>query len=262
MSANVSNKFSIKLCGKVFESNEEGMLDLNIIANALNLKSPSQWRNTDRRELQKQGMLTPSRGGYKIKGSTLANEIATKAYLNYCKLKDDFDETVTIITTRKEDSLFNLLQQIFKDIKRQYQVDKYFVDFYIPSAKLYIEYDEYYHGTHEQRIRDAERQMSIGGNFYRIKEGSEVESLVYLYQKFATSKLPQPIKTWKVDDKYHFTEEMESYKFVVSNEENFKVEESTLPDFHKEHKFIVCNKNYSKIFFPKVAASQEECIPF
>jgi hypothetical protein len=40
-------RFSIRIMGKVFESDEDGLLDLNIIANSFSLKKASQWRNKD-----------------------------------------------------------------------------------------------------------------------------------------------------------------------------------------------------------------------
>jgi hypothetical protein len=48
------NKFTIKLMGKVFESNEDGLLDLNEIRNGCGLpdnKTPNQWRSKVSAEL-------------------------------------------------------------------------------------------------------------------------------------------------------------------------------------------------------------------
>lgn len=80
MSANVSNKFSIKLCDKVFESNEEGFLDLNEIWRGCGLeekKRPSEWKSSIKQLLinSEKVQIKSGRSGY-----TIACEEAAIAY--------------------------------------------------------------------------------------------------------------------------------------------------------------------------------------
>ena len=63
-----SKKFDIDIDGKVFVSNEDGFLDLNIIAKEFGLKTPSQWRNKERVYLERNSKLHFGKGGAKSGG--------------------------------------------------------------------------------------------------------------------------------------------------------------------------------------------------
>ena len=62
--------------------------------------------------------------------------------------------------SKEEDKCYELLKRIYPDIIRQYTSKEYpwMCDFYVPSKKLYIEYQGYYtHGKHKfnkENIRD------------------------------------------------------------------------------------------------------------
>jgi len=48
--------------------------------------------------------------------------------------------------------------------RRQHSLDRYFLDFYCPAAKLSIELDGFHHGTPEQRQHDDEREKFLAAN--------------------------------------------------------------------------------------------------
>ena len=91
--------------------------------------------------------------------------------------------------TRGEDYLYSLLKRFLRkeQIWREYGINGYFVDFYMPSYSLIIEHDGGYHFTKPQMEKDKKREQSIreyvkrelddGITFIRIKEGKEIEGL-------------------------------------------------------------------------------------
>lgn len=88
-----SKKFDIDIDGKVFVSNEDGFLDLNIIAKEFGLKTPSQWRNKERVYLERNSKLHFGKGGAKSGGYTLADEDAVLFYAQWISI--DFAIKVT-----------------------------------------------------------------------------------------------------------------------------------------------------------------------
>ncbi len=76
------SKFSIKIKGEVFESNDEGFLNLNEISKRFEFKAPSQWRGKIRTMLE----LNANMHSARVKGSSseynalFADESATVAY--------------------------------------------------------------------------------------------------------------------------------------------------------------------------------------
>ena len=71
----------------------------------------------------------------------------------------------TFTISNPEDKIYELLQQKFVDIKRQYKSEKYpfSCDFYIPSLDLYIEYQGHWsHGKHPfKNINDDLKILNI-----------------------------------------------------------------------------------------------------
>lgn len=77
-------KFSIKVMGKEFYSDEDGMFNLNTISKAFNLKPPSQWRTKERRALEADAKLHSLKNTNQGKGEAshfmMADEDATIFY--------------------------------------------------------------------------------------------------------------------------------------------------------------------------------------
>jgi hypothetical protein len=82
-----SKKFTIVLMDKTFESNEDGFLDLNIIAKEFNLKKPSQWRNKERTYLEGNAKLHFGKGGVESGGYALADEDAVLFYAQWISIE-------------------------------------------------------------------------------------------------------------------------------------------------------------------------------
>lgn len=87
----MSDKFTIKIEGKVFESDEEGLLNLNDIWKGCGLtesKRPSEWRNKVSEGLRQSGNLRSARKstGYNEHWVTTGDERATVAYAMWISL--------------------------------------------------------------------------------------------------------------------------------------------------------------------------------
>ncbi|MCP4259890.1 MAG: DUF559 domain-containing protein [Planctomycetes bacterium] len=66
--------------------------------------------------------------------------------------------------TRQETKFGILLDEFFGEhlnIIPQYHIGGYFVDFYIPSCNIAIEYDERHHNTKAQKEKDKEREKAV-----------------------------------------------------------------------------------------------------
>lgn len=88
----MSKKFSIKVEGKEFESDDEGMFDLNIIWRDFNLPNknrPSEWRNKIASGLRQSGNLRTARKSttYNEHSTLIADERATVAYAMWISLE-------------------------------------------------------------------------------------------------------------------------------------------------------------------------------
>jgi hypothetical protein len=258
------NRFTIKIQEKVFTSNEDGFLNLNEIHKAFDLpksKAPSQWRGKDKKYFESYGHLRISRlrtdknTYYSYEG----DKISTIAYASWCKLP--IDNKVEVVKARDEEEFGKLLKQIFPDLITQYPYKdgKYFVDFYIPSLKLNIEYDEKHHKSTIQRFKDAERELEIGGAFYRVSQGKEVEALIDLSQ-YKKKRKSKP-KGYCVDGKYFFKDEMKAFKFCVSIGTN-DIVKTKIPDTVIEQKYIVASGKYPMVYFPLVDYSEEDILPY
>ncbi|MEL7295977.1 MAG: DUF559 domain-containing protein [Pseudomonadota bacterium] len=95
--------------------------------------------------------------------------------------------------TRQETKFGILMDEFFGDhleIIQQYHIGDYFVDFYIPSCNIVIEYDERHHNTKTQKEKDKKREVEVSRllsekeddkNFkvkwVRVDEGFEVLGL-------------------------------------------------------------------------------------
>lgn len=90
----------------------------------------------------------------------------------------------TFVTVRKERQFHELLMGLLSgivEIKPQYRIRGYIIDFYIPEMNLGIEYDEYPHQQEKRKEQDILRQnklqQAIGVRFIRIQQGAEIEGL-------------------------------------------------------------------------------------
>jgi hypothetical protein len=182
----MSNKFSIKLNDKVFTSNNEGFLNLNDIWNGCSLprsKRPSEFnRYSTGKHLSQNGNILPNEIDHLGAGTSKfleGDEVATVAYAMWAGLKSE-SHNITVVTVRDETIFGSYLRQLFPDLQAQIPCNdgKYIVDFYIPSLKLYVEYDESFH-KHQKNI-DEIRESEIGGTFFRVVQGQEVEALLEL----------------------------------------------------------------------------------
>jgi very-short-patch-repair endonuclease len=70
--------------------------------------------------------------------------------------------------TLDEDRLWQALRQLKANIRRQAPMGPYVVDFDSHAAKLVIEVDGYYHSLPEQQQKDAERDVWLNRQGYRV----------------------------------------------------------------------------------------------
>ncbi|WP_209014002.1 antA/AntB antirepressor family protein [Clostridium perfringens] len=96
--------------------------------------------------------------------------------LNFLSSKSN-KEILVIKPTRKELTFINKLKDALKPFnvegKEQYHVLNYFIDYYIPTLKIAIEYDEndhknYTYKQHELRQKQIEKEL--GCNFIRLSD--------------------------------------------------------------------------------------------
>ncbi|ASV41410.1 hypothetical protein [Vibrio phage JSF6] len=261
-------KFDIKIMGVEFASDEGGYLDLNSIWKGCNLdekKRPSEWRNRKARYFRQTGdIITGS--GVKLVGLPpvpfmKGTEVATIEYAKWAGLSIE-SHGVSLEVKKDEIFIGQLLTQIFPDIEYQksYCDGKYLVDYYIPSFNLNIEYDEKHHFSKASRLKDAQRELEIGGLFFRIRQGKELLDFKKLCE-WAGKPEKEKEKYWCVDDQYYFTDEMDAYRFCVSkNIENIKV--TRKPNIPLKKVRYTCydldNGRLSRMYFPLVKMSDSE----
>ena len=92
-------------------------------------------------------------------------------------------------TERKEIIFLDKLEQVLNSFNikgiRQYNIDKYRIDYYIPSLNIAIEYDEnghanYTYEQHEGRQKEIEKEL--GCKFIRVTdENSDEYNILYCY---------------------------------------------------------------------------------
>lgn len=70
-------------------------------------------------------------------------------------------ETLTRFKVSFGNMLKEALHELDIDVISQYKVKKYKIDFYIPSKKIAIEYDEQQHFVETNHKKDLERQKYI-----------------------------------------------------------------------------------------------------
>jgi len=108
-------------------------------------------------------------------------------------IQDYFQVDKTMITTiipmRYELAFGKMLQAIFKNvlkIKTQYSCcdNKYYIDFYEPTLKLAIEYDEEHHDyqQHEDNQRESKIHNELGCSFIRVKKGQELKGINEIFK--------------------------------------------------------------------------------
>lgn len=90
--------------------------------------------------------------------------------------------TTTIIPMRYELAFGKMLQTIFKNVltfETQYSCcnNKYRIDFYEPTLKLAIEYDEEHHDhqQYEDNQRESEIHNKLGCSFIRVKKRTRIK---------------------------------------------------------------------------------------
>lgn len=266
----MNKKFSIKIEGKDFQSNEDGMLNLNDIWKGCALeekKRPSEWKSKVFNYLKSIGYIKRVKNPTQGKGQAPTYLVGTEdAVIAYCKWANLPVEShgISLEVKRDEDFVWQLLLQIFPDIERQkpYKDGTYFVDFYVPSLDLNIEYDEKHHLSSQQRFKDAERELNIGGKFFRITQGKELQDMQILSKLYKNSR-SKPTRYWVVDNKYFFTDEMSAYKFCVATGTK-NIKPTRKPKFPiKEQKFI-CLDKHNYIFFPLIETTLDQLydVPF
>ncbi|WP_010587163.1 DUF559 domain-containing protein [Schlesneria paludicola] len=89
-----------------------------------------------------------------------------------------------------EELLFGVFDGLCQ-IQRQYPVGQYRIDFYIPSLRLAIEYDEKHHLNSPNQNRDRQREFEIaaildGIEFIRVQEGSEIQGINLVVRRLIT----------------------------------------------------------------------------
>ena len=71
--------------------------------------------------------------------------------------------------TREERIIwYDLLKRLPFSVKRQFVIENYIVDFYIPSKKVVVEIDGAQHGREADREVDKERDMRLGEYGIRV----------------------------------------------------------------------------------------------
>lgn len=85
-----------------------------------------------------------------------------------------------ILYERKEIEFINALEKVLFQMSiagiRQYSVLQYHIDYYIPSIKLAIEYDENDHKNYtyeKQELRQKEIEKELGCNFCRLSDNND-----------------------------------------------------------------------------------------
>lgn len=101
------------------------------------------------------------------------------------------DDIKFIGLIRKEHDFFIMLQKTLNTIiTRQYNVEKYMVDFYLEEYNLCVEYDENCH-EHTKKY-DDKRQSYIADKlqckFIRVKEGMELEGIGEIFNYILSTK--------------------------------------------------------------------------
>lgn len=85
-----------------------------------------------------------------------------------------------ILYERKEIEFINALDQVLSPLSiigiRQYQILQYHIDYYIPSIRLAIEYDENdhkYYTYEKQELRQEKIEKELGCKFIRLSDGND-----------------------------------------------------------------------------------------
>lgn len=85
-----------------------------------------------------------------------------------------------ILYERKEIEFINALEQVLSPLSiigiRQYQILQYHIDYYIPSIRLAIEYDENdhkYYTYEKQELRQEKIEKELGCKFIRLSDGND-----------------------------------------------------------------------------------------
>lgn len=85
-----------------------------------------------------------------------------------------------ILYERKEIEFINALEQVLNPLSiigiSQYQILQYHIDYYIPSIRLAIEYDENdhkYYTYEKQELRQEKIEKELGCKFIRLSDGND-----------------------------------------------------------------------------------------
>ena len=87
-----------------------------------------------------------------------------------------------------EDNFYELLCSFAKprtiSVLREYSVQKYFLDVYIPELSLAIEYDGQGHPYSNDKIREQEIKLALNCAFIRVKHGEEADGIAKITEYY------------------------------------------------------------------------------
>ena len=77
------------------------------------------------------------------------------------KLKDFANILSKNMTPEEKHLWYDFFKKLPIGVKRQYRIENYIVDFYVPKKKIVIEIDGAQHGLPDNRKSDAERDATL-----------------------------------------------------------------------------------------------------
>ena len=169
--------------------------------------------------------------------------------LSRTKRKDYENYVVNAIWNRVNDSrLVPVSQQYVKDTNGNY----YFIDLYFPQLKIGIECDEGYHASKEQKILDADREMTISDVLEQINAGEYIALHVDVTQPWEmvesqindhVATIKAKIEEIKIENAWmQFNPDLEEY---FKNRTYITVADNVTFPSNKEVYNIILGQNYS-----------------
>jgi hypothetical protein len=171
----------VKLNTSIFNTNEDGMIMLTSIANAID-RPISGWKKRNGIKAISDKLLV-IKGGNGVQGTWADIDMT----LDYCKWASPelykmgitlFKKEIEVRCIRPEIifgyDLESLLDGV-TTINRQHRVGSYYIDFYLPEYDIAIEYDEEQHQYNQDNDNKREKYITdkIGCEFIRVKKGYE-----------------------------------------------------------------------------------------
>ena len=169
--------------------------------------------------------------------------------LSRTKRKDYENYVVNAIWNRVNDyRLVPVTQQYVTDGKS----NRYFIDLYFPQLKIGIECDEGYHASKEQKILDADREMTISDVLEQINAGEYTALHVDVTQPWEmvesqindhVATIKAKIKELKIENAWmQFDPDLEEY---FKNRTYITVADNVTFPSNKEVYNIILGQNYS-----------------